>query len=227
MGTNAPGPRRDQPAVIRLTHWLNLPLMVVLAGSGLQILVAYPFLGPRGAPYAWWPLQGWTPPDWLRLGDWLAGARALHFGAMWLWLLNAAIYATYLFVSGEWRRRLFTPARDARGAWGTALHYARLRREAPPQGFYNGLQRLGYTSALGLGLVLTLSGLAIWKPVQLQALATLLGGYDGARAVHLLALAAALLFVLGHVLMVTLHPRTFPPMLTGGPRRAPTAADEA
>lgn len=217
--------RRDQPLLIRLTHWLNVPLLLLLAMSGLQILVAYPSLGPTGAPYGWYPFQGTPPPPWLRLGDWLAGARALHFLAMWPFLLNGASYVGALLWRREWKRRAFLPARDGKGALLQGLHYLRLRKEPPARGFYNGLQRLGYTSALLLGVVLVLSGLGIWKPVQLSFIAALFGGYDGARAAHLLALVAMAAFVAGHVLMVALHPRTVPPMLTGGAKRAITSTD--
>ena len=225
MAEAATRTRRDQPLFIRITHWVNVPALALMAMSGLQIFVAFPYLGPRDGLYGWWPLQGAVPPAFMRAGGWLAGARALHFAGMWLLVANGLVYLGYVLASGEWRRRSFWPQRDARNAAGTALHYLRLR-PAPPQGFYNGLQRLGYTSALVLGVLLVLSGLAIWKPVQLAALATLMGGYDGARAVHLLSLAAITVFVAGHVLMVLLHPKTFPPMLTGGSERVPTTDDQ-
>ncbi|MBS2028181.1 MAG: cytochrome b/b6 domain-containing protein [Deltaproteobacteria bacterium] len=225
MAEAQPHARRDQPLVIRVTHWLNVPLLALMAMSGLQILVAYPYLGPRGAMYRWWPLQGFVPPDLLRAGGWLAGARALHFSTMWLLALNGLVYLVFVLASGEWRRRTFWPKRDTGNAVGTALHYLRIR-PAPPQGFYNGLQRLAYTSAIGLGVLLVLSGLAIWKPVQFDVLAAILGGYDSARTLHLLALIAIAVFVVVHVVTVLLHPKTFPPMLTGGPERVPSRDDQ-
>src|SRR5580700_6242756 len=104
--TAAFGGRRLQPLLIRITHWLNVPLLVLMAGSGLQILAAYPSLGPQGAQYRWYPFQGTPPPQWLRFGGWLAGARHWHFAIAWFFVLNGVIYLTYFFVSGEWRRRL-------------------------------------------------------------------------------------------------------------------------
>jgi thiosulfate reductase cytochrome b subunit len=210
------GARPEQPWLIRLAHWFNLPLLVVLAGSGLQILAAYPYMGPRGAIYPWYPFQGWIPPGWLRLGDWLAGARAMHFGFGWFFIVNGLLYLGYLFWSGEWRRRLFFPRRDAANAVGTALYYARVRREPPPSGFYNGLQRLAYTSALILAILAVLSGLAIWKPVQFSWLTWSFGGYDSARLIHLVSLAGLVLFTAGHVVLVLLHPGTLLTMVTGG-----------
>jgi hypothetical protein len=75
-----PGPRLEQPLTVRLTHWANVPLLALMAASGLQILAAFPRIGPQGAPARWYPLQGWTPPEWMRAGEWLAGARQVHFG---------------------------------------------------------------------------------------------------------------------------------------------------
>ncbi len=209
----------EQPLVIRVTHWLHVPLLVGMAGSGLQILAAYPFLGARGRNFAFYPFQGETPPEWLRLGAWLAGARSLHFALGWFFVLNGVVYLAYLFASGEFRERLFSsaPRRLVR-----LPHRPSLPAPRPPpaaSGLYNGLQRLAYTTALLLGALLVLSGLAIWKPVQLAVLTASFGGYDGARAVHLGALAAIALFTLGHVILALSHPRTFRAILTGGEKR--------
>ena len=108
--------RRMQPLAIRLNHWLNALFIVLMAGSGLEIFAAYPSLGPRGALYRWYPWQGVAPPGWLRIGGWLAGARHWHFAIAWFLVLNGALYLAYFFGRGEWRRRLFLPARDARNA---------------------------------------------------------------------------------------------------------------
>ena len=177
-------PRMPQPLLIRITHWINVPVLVILAMSGLQIFVAYPFFGPRGATYDWVPLSGWMPPEWIRAGGWLAGARHLHFAFAWLLGVNAAIYLGYLGVSGEWRRRL----------------------------------RPAYAAALVLGLVEVLSGLVLWKPVQLHRLSWLMGGYDAARVIHFFAMLGLLAFVIGHVVMVAIQWRKLPEMITGGKR---------
>jgi thiosulfate reductase cytochrome b subunit len=212
--------RPAQPWPIRATHWANLVLLVIMAGSGLRVLVAYPFLGERGDLYAWYPLQGVAPPAAATIGQWLAGARHWHFAFAWLFVANALVYAVYLLASGEWRRRLFFPRRDARNAWGTLLHDLRLRKEAPPPvGLYNGMQRLTYTAVVATTPLLVLSGLAMYKPVQLPRLTALLGGYDLARAIHLLVLAALVLFTLVHVVQVLLHPRTFVDMTVGRTER--------
>lgn len=202
--------RPSQPWLIRATHWVNVASFVILAGSGLRILAAYPSLGPRGEDYGFYPLQGVSPPAALTIGGWLAGARHWHFAFAWIFVANALVYATYFFASGEWRQRLFFPRRDARNAWETVLHDLHLRRTAPvPDGLYNGMQRLSYTGVLAVAPLLVLSGLALYKPVQLPRLTALLGGYDFARVIHLFVLAGLVLFSLVHVLQVALHPRSF------------------
>lgn len=208
--------RLAQPILIRLTHWVNALALAVLAGSGLQILAAHPFLGELGRRYAWYPLQGRAPPGWLTVGAWLAGGRHWHFAFAWVLTLNALVYGVYLLASGEWRARLFWPPRDGRSAWQTVLHDLHLRRAAPaPVGLYNGAQRLAYTGVLLLTPLAVLSGLALYKPVQLPRLTAVLSGYDAARALHLLVLAALALFALVHVLQVLLHPRTLVDMTVG------------
>jgi thiosulfate reductase cytochrome b subunit len=216
--------RQVQPWVIRVTHWNNVVLLVILAGSGLRILAAFPSLGPVGEPYGWYPLQGGAPPALLTIGEWLAGARHWHFAFAWFFVANALVYTVFLFASGEWRQRLFFPRRDARNAWGTVLHDLRLRRDAPPrEGLYNGMQRLAYTLVLAVAPLLVLSGLSMYKPVQLPRLTALLGGYDVARAIHLLVLVALALFTVVHVAQVIFHPRTLVDMTVG--RREPAEGE--
>jgi thiosulfate reductase cytochrome b subunit len=219
-GSTASPRKTLQPLFIRVAHWLNVPLLVIMAGSGLQILVAYPFMGPRGSTFDWYPLQGFAPPDWTRIGSWLAGGRAVHFAFGWFFAVNGIAYLTYLLASGEWRARMFIPRRDFANAIGTALHYLRLKPAPNPAGLYNGLQRFAYTSALVLGVIATLSGLAIWEPTQLSWLTASFGGYDFARVVHFLSLVALAVFTVAHVLLVLLHPKTIVDMTLGGRRDA-------
>ena len=220
-----PSPRRPQPAPIRLAHWLNLVALAIMMGSGLRIFVAFPELGPRGGPYAWYPFQGRVPPQWAWLGDGLGPARHWHFAFAWVLVLNGGGYLLYLFASGEWQRRLFVPRRDGRNALQTLAWYLRVRRTPPEQGLYNGLQRATYTGVLAMAVLSVLSGLVIYKPVQLGALTALVGGYDEARAIHLLLLVALVGFSAGHVVLVALHPRTMLDMTAGGPPR-PIATED-
>lgn len=213
-----PKGRLPQPAAIRLAHWINIPLLVIMAGSGLQILAAYPALGPRGRQYSWYPFQNQAPPSWLRFGGWLAGARHWHFAIAWFLILNGVIYLIYMLASGEWRRRIFIPTRDTSNALAMFAYYLRIRKTPPSQDFYNGLQRLAYTSAILFAVVVVLSGLAIYKPVQLYWITAAFGGYDVARVVHLSCLVLLASFTVMHLELVTLHPRTIVTMVTGGQR---------
>ena len=223
MGSN----KRPQPLVIRLTHWINVPVLLVMAMSGLQILRAYPYFGPQGAMYHWVPLQGWKSPEWIRAGKWLAGARHLHFALAWLLVIIGVIYLAFMIASKEYRRRLFWPPRDLKPAWNQQLYYGKAflhritfgrfpRPEEPPKDLYNGLQRAAYSAAITLGILEVLSGIVIYKPVQFHRLGWLMGGYDGARVVHFLGLLALAVFVTMHLVMVIVHWRQFPEMITGG-----------
>jgi len=210
--------RRIQPLTIRLNHWMNVLFIVLMAGSGLEIFAAYPSLGPQGAQYGWYPLQGVAPPHWLRIGGWLAGGRHWHFAIAWFMALNGLIYLAYFFGRGEWRRRLFIPTRDARNAIRMLGYYLRLLKTPPPPDFYNGLQRLAYSSIVVIITLQVLSGLALYKPVQLHWLLAPFGGYDAARVVHLLGLVLIAMFVGTHIVLVSLHPRELFAMITGGKR---------
>ena len=231
MGSDIPPrpARRPQPWPIRLAHWVNLPALVILAGSGLQILVAYPAFGPRGAAYGWYPLQRLgKPPDWLTLGGWLAGGRALHFAFAWLFVGNGLLYLAYLLGSGEWRRRLFCAAPRRGRSAGRARYYLRLRKERPGQALYNGAAAPRVHVGPGAGGARGDSpGWRSDKPVQLPWLA--------GRVRRLRRRARRALrrrwprwrsSPLGHVCMVALHPRTLREMITGGSGHEPPGVDD-
>lgn len=175
-------------------------------------------MGPQGMGYFWYPLQGFVAPAWMRLGGWLAGARQLHFAAAWFLVINGLVYLGYAAAAGEWRRRFFLPTRDSVNAAGTFAFYLHIRSEPPATDFFNGLQRISFTTAVVLGVVIVLSGLDVYKPVQLYWLLWIFGSYDVARLVHLLAAAGLALFTLIHVVLVALHPKTLIEMVVGGRR---------
>lgn len=207
-----------QPAAIRLTHWLNVVLLLGMIASGLQIFGAYPAFAERGATFCCYPFDGYRFPEAVRLGGWLAAGLQWHFFLMWFFVLNGFLYVAYLFASGEWRRRLFFP-RDARGAWYMMLYYLRLRREKPAYETYNGLQKLSYTGVLVLGALSVATGLALWKPVSLPLLANLLGGYAWARFWHFLIVWAFVAFILVHLFMTLVVDRESTRSMIVGPYR--------
>ncbi len=193
------------PLVVRITHWINVLAVLIMVTSGWRIYNASPLF-----PFRF--------PDDLTLGGWLAGALQWHFAALWLLVLNGIVYVTYGIVSGHFRRKLLpiSPRAIVRDI-GQALR-GRLAHE--DLSVYNAAQRAAYLAVILTLVVLVLTGLVIWKPVQLHALGMLMGDYEGARVLHFGAMALLVFIVLVHVVMVLLVPRTFPTMITGRLRRA-------
>ena len=187
------------PLVVRITHWVNVFAMLIMVLSGWRIYNAS-------------PLFSFRIPAELTLGGWLAGALQWHFAAMWLLALNGLAYLLYGLVAGHFRAS-FLPL-TPRSVWADFKNALR-GKIAHQLGVYNAVQRAAYAGVIGVAIALVLSGLAIWKPVQFQELAALMGGYEGARVVHFVAMTLVVLFVFVHVAMVALVPRTFLPMLTG------------
>ena len=187
------------PLYVRITHWINALAVLVMIGSGWQIYNAsplFPFRFPQSA-----------------LGGWLAGGLLWHFAAMWLLVVNGLIYVAIGLATGRFRRK-FLPIRprevvgDAKAALTGKLRYDDLSR-------YNAVQKLVYVGILLTAVVIVLSGLAIWKPVQLRPLADLFGGFDAARYVHFFAMAAILAFLVLHIVMAILVPKSLRAMITG------------
>ena len=188
------------PLPVRITHWINALAILVMVLSGWKIYNAS-------------PLFGFSFPDSWTLGGWLGGALQWHFAAMWLLALNGMIYLAYGIFSGHLRHRMFpiTPGAMLRDV----LNALRGRLAHDDLSVYNAAQKAAYLGAILLGVGLILSGLAIWKPVQLYWLASLMGDYEGARLLHFFCMAGIVLFVLVHVAMVVLVPKTFLTMITG------------
>jgi thiosulfate reductase cytochrome b subunit len=188
------------PLVVRITHWINAFAVLVLVLSGWRIYNAA-------------PLFPFRIPSELTLGGWLAGALQWHFAAMWLLALNGLAYLVYGMVAGHFRRKLLPIS--PRAVMHDVLQAFRGRLSHDDLSVYNAAQRAAYLTLIVALVLLALSGLAIWKPVQLQALAALMGGYEGARIVHFVCMALVVLVVIVHVAMVALVPRTLPAMITG------------
>jgi thiosulfate reductase cytochrome b subunit len=188
------------PLVVRITHWINAFAVLVLVLSGWRIYNAA-------------PLFPFRIPSELTLGGWLAGALQWHFAAMWLLALNGLAYLVYGMVAGHFRRKLLPIS--PRAVMHDVLEAFRGRLSHDDLSVYNAAQRAAYLTLIVALVLLALSGLAIWKPVQLQELAALMGGYEGARIVHFVCMALVVLVVIVHVAMVALVPRTLPAMITG------------
>lgn len=187
------------PLYVRITHWINALAMLVMIGSGWQIYNAsplFPFTFPASS-----------------LGGWLAGGIAWHFAAMWLLIANGLVYVTLGLATGRFRAKLLPiRPREVFGDVGAALT-GRLSHDDLAR--YNAVQKLLYLGILLTGVLIVASGFAIWKPVQLRPLTALFGGYDAARYVHFIAMSAIVLFLVLHVVMALLVPKSLRAMITG------------
>jgi thiosulfate reductase cytochrome b subunit len=208
-------PVRRHHWIVRLTHWGTAIVLVGLIASGLQIYQAYARFGERGGGAYRNLFEGTRFPESMRLGGWLAGALNWHFALMWPLVLFGLLYTTYLVWSGEWRSLLFGP-KDIPGAVAMAKYYLRLRKDHPPQGKHNPLQKLAYTSVVLLGGLAVLTGIAIYKPLQFAWLTALFGGFQLARYWHFWTVWLFVGFSIMHVVLVfVVDPSSLRAMLTG------------
>jgi thiosulfate reductase cytochrome b subunit len=186
------------PLWVRITHWINAVAMIMMIGSGWQIYNAsplFPFVFPIG------------------IGGWLAGALLWHFAAMWLLVINGLVYLALGLASGRFRQKLF-PIRP-RDVLQDALAALRGKLSHEDLSVYNAVQRLLYVGVILAGTVVVLSGISIWKPVQVQELTAIFGGYDTARFVHFFAMAAIVGFLVIHVTLAVIVPKSLRAMVVG------------
>jgi thiosulfate reductase cytochrome b subunit len=189
-----------QPAWVRALHWTNAVAMVLMIMSGWQIYNAS-------------PLFGFSFASSITLGSWLGGALLWHFAAMWLLMVNGLIYLAMGLATGRFRKKLLpiTPVgviADTKAALTGKLSHEDLTK-------YNYVQKLLYAGIIVVGIVIVLSGLSIWKPVQLQYLTALFGGYDIARYVHFICMALIVAFLVVHVALALLVPKSLRAMIIG------------
>ena len=189
------------PGWVRVCHWINALAILVMIGSGWQIYDASPLF--RGLEFS----------KHIALGQWLGGALLWHFAAMWVLVVNGIIYVSLGLATGRFRRKLLPiyPSEvlnDAKAALTFKLAHDDLSH-------YNAVQKVLYTGVILCGVLIVLSGLSIWKPVQFQELTTLFGGYDFARYVHFFAMSAIVGFLAVHVALALLVPKSLRAMITG------------
>ena len=167
---------RVHPLVVRIAHWLNVLAVLIMISSGWRI-------------YNSDPLFAFSFPDQVTLGGWLAGALQWHFAAMWLFVLNGLVYVVYGIVSGHFRRKLLPISplavlRDVGAAFRGKLAHDDLT-------VYNAAQRAAYLALIFLLMVLVLTGLVLWKPVQFYWYGQFIGDYEGARLLHFFEIGRA------------------------------------
>jgi thiosulfate reductase cytochrome b subunit len=206
---------KKHPLAIRWLHWINFPVLAIMVWSGLLIYWAndvYRLGWGDQTILKFFPDSFYKA---LNVPYRLAEGMSLHFVFMWMFAINGLIYCMYLLVSGEWR--LIIPNRHSfKEAWLVVLHDLHLRKSIPGKIKYNAAQRIAYTGVIILGFFSLLTGLAIYKPVQLNWLCNLLGGYAWARAEHFIITILFVIFFVIHIIQVALAGwNNFRGMITG------------
>lgn len=204
---------RLHPLPLRIMHWINAAAIFIMIGSGWKIYnddVIFGFL---------------HFPDWLVIGKWAQYGLQWHFFGMWIFVLNGLAYVIYGIVTGRFRRKLFPISpREVLVTVGEALRF-RLRHDDLTH--YNAVQKVLYLGVVLAGILIVISGLSLWKPIQFSELASLFGSFQTIRLVHFFCMAAIVAFIVVHVTLALLMPQSLVAMVTGGPvvdeRNAQTA----
>jgi thiosulfate reductase cytochrome b subunit len=198
-----PRERRLHPLPIRVMHWINAVAIFIMIGSGWKI-------------YDDDVIFGWLHfPDFLTIGKWAQHGLQWHFFGMWIFSLNGLAYLAYGLATGRFRRKLLPiSVRELLGTVGEALRF-RLRHDDLTH--YNAVQKILYLGIILIGILIVISGLALWKPVQFSELAALFGSFQTIRLVHFLCMAAIVGFLVVHVTLALLVPQSLAAMITGGP----------
>lgn len=187
----------------RWMHWINFPVLTIMIWSGMLIYWANDVykvkLGDTVVVRFF--------PEWfyksLHIPYRLSEGMAFHFVFMWLFIINGLLYVTYTFISGEWRY-LVPNKYSFKEAWLVLLHDLHIRKSAPGQLKYNAAQRIAYSMIIVMGFGSVITGLAIYKPVQLQWMTNLCGGYEAARIEHFILTVGYVLFFVIHLIQVIL-----------------------
>ena len=187
---------KKHPLAVRWFHWINFPVLFAMIWSGALIYWANPVY--RFFFFSIYHDRLFETLGWSHR---LAEGMAWHFLFMWIFAINGLLYVLYTGFSGQWRHLL--PGRNTlKEAWQVVLHDLRIRKDPPPRRKFNGAQQIAYTSILIMGFLSLLTGLAIYKPVQVSWLATLFGGYQMARFFHFWLTVGYCLFFMVHIAQV-------------------------
>jgi thiosulfate reductase cytochrome b subunit len=194
---------RLHPLPLRIMHWTNAIAIFIMIGSGWKIYnddVIFGFL---------------HFPDAVVIGKWAQHGLQWHFFGMWIFVLNGLAYLSYGLATGRFRRKLLPISiREILATVGDALRF-RLRHDDLTH--YNAVQKILYLGVMCVGVLIVISGLALWKPVQFSELAALFGSFQTIRLVHFLCMSAIVAFVVIHVTLALLVPQSLLAMITGGP----------
>jgi len=206
--------RRLHPLPVRVLHWTNAVAIFIMIGSGWKI-------------YNDDVILGWLHfPDSIVIGKWAQYGLQWHFFGMWIFVLNGLAYLAYGIATGRFRQKLFPiSVRETLATVGDAL---RFRLGHDDLTHYNAVQKILYLGVILVGILIVMTGLCLWKPVQFSELAGLFYDFQVIRVIHFLCMAAIVGFILVHVTLALLVPQSLLAMLTGGPavngEPAPTPA---
>jgi thiosulfate reductase cytochrome b subunit len=191
------------PLPLRVMHWINAIAIFIMIGSGWRIY-------NDDVLFAWLHF-----PDFLVIGKWAQYGLQWHFFGMWIFVINGFAYLIYGIATGRFRRKLFPISlREILATVGEALRF-RLSRDDLTH--YNAVQKILYLGIILVGIIIVISGLSLWKPVQLSELAGLFGSFQTIRLVHFLCMAAIVGFLMVHVTLALLVPQSLVAMVIGGP----------
>lgn len=200
---------------MRWFHWINFPVLFIMIWSGMLIYWAsdtYKITIGKHELFHFFP-EGFY--KYFSISHRLAEGMALHFLFMWFFAINGFLYVVYTLISGEWRD-LVPERKSFKEAWLVLLHDLHIRKNAPLQGKYNAAQRIAYTTIIIMGFGSLFSGLAIYKPIQINWICYLCGGYHFARILHFALTIGYCLFFLIHIVQVILAGwRNFRSVITG------------
>lgn len=188
------------PLYVRLTHWLNALAVFIMIMSGLKIYNAS-------------PIFQFYIPNQVTLGGWLGGALLWHFAAMWVLVINGLVYLSANLYSGRFLQKFFPLSIHSLIDDLVKTLQGNLAHDDLSQ--YNTIQKLAYLFAMLDICILIMSGLAIWKSVQFPILREIMGGFDNARIVHFVSMSLIVLFIIVHLVMVILVPKTLRIMIFG------------
>jgi thiosulfate reductase cytochrome b subunit len=185
-------------------HWINAVAMMVMITSGWGIYNDDVII------------HGLHFPGYLRLGEWAAWSVNWHFAGMWFFGINGLVYLTYGLATNRFRERLLPiRPRDIVKTVIETLHFKIAHEDLT---VYNAVQKVLYIVAIVACINQALTGLALWKPVQFSVLVSLFGGFQTTRVFHFAGMVVIVGFVIVHVLLAVLVPKTIWAMLAGGPR---------
>jgi thiosulfate reductase cytochrome b subunit len=194
---------RLHPRPLRIMHCVNAVAIFIMIGSGWKI-------------YDDDVIFGWLHfPDSLTIGKWAQHGLQWHFFGMWIFVINGLAYLTYGVVTGRFRQKLFPIS--VREILATVSDALRFHLSHDDLTHYNAVQKILYLGIMMIGVLIVISGLALWKPVQFSELAGLFGSFQTIRLVHFLCMSAIAGFLVVHVALALLVPQSLVAMVTGGP----------